>query len=460
MGLTYILAGLLFLFNPNINVIDVFPDFIGYLLIFHGLFHTSFLSDQLRQARDLIWKLALITAVRAVSVVFLPYTSDTFTLLLVFIFAVLETMYALPAIAAIFEGAYAVGTRLDCESIYDVVHKEKRTPRGTVSVQIERAERLKIFTVVFFLLKTVAAVLPELTALQLADDLSGDSRWKLPLAAYRPWMYVLLGLLVLVVGIVWLTKAVGYVNRLRRDSALREGTVRYFAENVASQPGLMAAIRMKKVLFLIGFAALSSITITLDGLNVLPNIIPSVFLFLSFLILMPYDKGALPGLILSVITGGFSIGNLFVQIPYFSEYTAQDSYYFTEAAKLYGPVRVCGMLEFCLLLASFAWVFVVFCRAVRSHTAYIGILGSEHKPQYSADARRKELYNSVLYRVIGAAVCGAVYLIMEIASYTVSVHHPAFWIASFVVSVLWVVMAVRAMVGAYEDVYQRLEQNY
>ena len=176
--------------------------FIGYLLLFHGLFHTSFLSDQLRQARDLIWKLALITAVRAVSVVFLPYTSDTFTLLLVFIFAVLETMYALPAIAAIFEGAYAVGTRLDCESIYDVVHKEKRTPRGTVSVQIERAERLKIFTVVFFLLKTVAAVLPELTALQLADDLSGDSRWKLPLAAYRPWMYVLLGLLVLVVGIV------------------------------------------------------------------------------------------------------------------------------------------------------------------------------------------------------------------------------------------------------------------
>ena len=250
------------------------------------------------------------------------------------------------------------------------------------------------------------------------------------------------------------------MNRLRRDSALREGTVRYFAENVASQPGLMAAIRMKKVLFLIGFAALSSITITLDGLNVLPNIIPSVFLFLSFLILMPYDKGALPGLILSVITGGFSIGNLFVQIPYFSEYTAQDSYYFTEAAKLYGPVRVCGMLEFFLLLASFAWVFVVFCRAVRSHTAYIGILGSEHKPQYSADARRKELYNSVLYRVIGAAVCGAVYLIMEIASYTVSVHHPAFWIASFVVSVLWVVMAVRAMVGAYEDIYQRLEQNY
>ena len=92
MGIAYILAGVFFLFNPNINVVDVLPDFIGYLLIYRGLFHASFLSDNLRQARDLIWKLAMITAVRAASAVLLPYTSDTFTLLLVFIFAVLETM--------------------------------------------------------------------------------------------------------------------------------------------------------------------------------------------------------------------------------------------------------------------------------------------------------------------------------------------------------------------------------
>ena len=54
MGIAYILAGVFFLFNPNINVVDVLPDFIGYLLIYRGLFHASFLSDNLRQARDLI----------------------------------------------------------------------------------------------------------------------------------------------------------------------------------------------------------------------------------------------------------------------------------------------------------------------------------------------------------------------------------------------------------------------
>ena len=456
MGITYILAGRWFLFNPNFNVIDVFPDFVGYLLIYRGLFQPSFMSDQLRVARDLIWKLALITAVRAVSVVFLPYTSDTFTLLLVFIFAVLETMYALPAIVAVFEGAYAVGTRLGCESIYDV--KEKR--RDTRVLKIEGAERLKAFTVVFFLMKTVASVIPELTALQLSDDLSSDSRFRIPLAAFRPWLYVLFGLIVLIVGIVWLKKSVSYVSRLRRDADLKAGVLQYFSENVSSQPGLMAALRMKRVLFLVAFFACFSITVTLDGLNVLPNIIPAVFLFLSFLTLLPYDKRAIPGMVLSAVAGAFSVGNLFVQIPYFSEYTAQDSYYITEAAGLYGPVRICGMLEYLLLFVAAAWLFVAFCRAVKSHTEYIGILGSEHKPQYNAEARRRELYRSVLGRMIGAGVVGVVYFGMEIASYTVSIHYPEFWIATFVAGVVWIVMVIRAMIGAYEDVYQRLEQNY
>lgn len=460
MGIAYILAGVFFLFNPNINVVDVLPDFVGYLLIYRGLFHASFLSDNLRQARDLIWKLAMITAVRAASAVLLPYTSDTFTLLLVFIFAVLEAMYAIPAITTVFEGAYAVGTRLDCPSIYNTVERMKRTKQGIVTRVVEGAERFKTFTIVFFLLKTVASVIPELPSLQLTDDLSGDSRYQLPLVMFRPWLYVFTGIVVLIVGIVWLVQAVRYINGLRRDSSLCEGIREYFAKNVASEPGLMAAIRMKKILFLIGIAAFTSTTFTLDGLNVLPNIIAAVFLFFAFLLLLPKDKHALTGMILSVILGGFSIGNLFVQVPYFREYTAQDSYYITEAANMYGTVRICGMLEFMLMLASFAWLFILFCRAVKGDTAYIGILGAEHKPQYNADARRQEMYHSVLTRMIAAGVVGVIYFGMEIASYTVSVHYPEFWLATFAVSVIWVVMVVRAMAGAFEDVYQRLEQNY
>jgi len=38
MGFGCIVAGLLFLFNPNIQIYDVLPDCIGLLLIYRGLF--------------------------------------------------------------------------------------------------------------------------------------------------------------------------------------------------------------------------------------------------------------------------------------------------------------------------------------------------------------------------------------------------------------------------------------
>ena len=37
MGIGYIIAGMFFLFEPFIGVADILPDFIGYLLILHGM---------------------------------------------------------------------------------------------------------------------------------------------------------------------------------------------------------------------------------------------------------------------------------------------------------------------------------------------------------------------------------------------------------------------------------------
>jgi len=50
MGFGCIAAGMLFLFNPNINVIDILPDFIGYILIYHGLFRMSYSTPKLADA--------------------------------------------------------------------------------------------------------------------------------------------------------------------------------------------------------------------------------------------------------------------------------------------------------------------------------------------------------------------------------------------------------------------------
>ena len=48
----YILAGLFFLINPNITLVDIFPDFIGIFLILHGLEPARSVSPDLEDTME------------------------------------------------------------------------------------------------------------------------------------------------------------------------------------------------------------------------------------------------------------------------------------------------------------------------------------------------------------------------------------------------------------------------
>ena len=51
LGLSWIGAGMIFLCNPMINIVDILPDFIGLLMIMHGLSKAAEVTDHLGDAR-------------------------------------------------------------------------------------------------------------------------------------------------------------------------------------------------------------------------------------------------------------------------------------------------------------------------------------------------------------------------------------------------------------------------
>ena len=65
MNLGYLLAGLIFLFNPNINVIDVLPDFIGCIFIVKGLSKLSDLDRRIASAKAKFRRLAWVALFKA-----------------------------------------------------------------------------------------------------------------------------------------------------------------------------------------------------------------------------------------------------------------------------------------------------------------------------------------------------------------------------------------------------------
>ena len=121
MNLSYLLWGLVFLFNPHINVIDVLPDVIGYLLILKGLSRLSDLNRDIASARAKFRRLSWVALFKlllsfmtsgvlndALYELGLSILVDLFdsTMVLVFVFAfgVMELMYLIPAFISLFEG--------------------------------------------------------------------------------------------------------------------------------------------------------------------------------------------------------------------------------------------------------------------------------------------------------------------------------------------------------------------
>lgn len=52
MNIGYLIAGCVFLFNPTVNLIDVLPDVIGFLLILKGLYKLADLNGKIKTARQ------------------------------------------------------------------------------------------------------------------------------------------------------------------------------------------------------------------------------------------------------------------------------------------------------------------------------------------------------------------------------------------------------------------------
>ena len=86
MRIGLILVGFLFLANPVIHVLDVFPDAIGYLLLMAGISKPALFVEHLADAKKWFGRLALITLCRSLAVFIWPGSTDSTMLLLTFVF--------------------------------------------------------------------------------------------------------------------------------------------------------------------------------------------------------------------------------------------------------------------------------------------------------------------------------------------------------------------------------------
>ena len=74
MKLSAIIAGLFFLFNPNVNLIDILPDAVGVGLILYGITPFSHIQSRMADAARALRMLTIIELIKLGSLYFYSFS--------------------------------------------------------------------------------------------------------------------------------------------------------------------------------------------------------------------------------------------------------------------------------------------------------------------------------------------------------------------------------------------------
>ena len=291
LGFGYILAGAFFLFEPYIGIIDLLPDAIGYLFFALGLYRLADLDERLGEALKGARNLALVGIARWVAMFLVfgfvsPTEQPVFMLLMLFSLGVLDCILLIPMWKHLSGGLQYLGSRHDASAMLDrrrVFCKRSGRRSGTYNA----VEKYAAASTVFFVLREVLAVLPELTVLSHEKG-GAELGWG---SSYYDFVGLFRGvgiLLSLVLGIVWLILTACFVRKLKGDKPFFEKISEKYAVEILPRHELWAMRAVRASMICLIAATVLSLDFYLDNVNVLPDVLAAVLLLLAVRFIRPY----------------------------------------------------------------------------------------------------------------------------------------------------------------------------
>ena len=286
LGLSYMLAAGFFLFEPYIGIIDSLPDALGYLFLCLGLYRMADLDERLGEALKCARNLALVGIARWVAMFLaLGFVSPTeqpvFMLLALFTLAVLDCILLIPMWKHIRGGLQYLGSRHDATVMFD---RKRLGGRQGIYNQVERYTAISS---VFFVLHEALAVLPELTVLSHEKggaELGQGTQYYDFVGFFRG-----LGVLCsLVLGMIWLILTLRFIHKLKGDKPFFASLAHKYRSDILSRHDMWAMRAVRASMICLITAAVFSLDFYLDGVNILPDLLTALLLFLSGWFIRPY----------------------------------------------------------------------------------------------------------------------------------------------------------------------------
>lgn len=366
LGLSYLPLAFVFLFNPDIAVIDMLPDLIGYLIMCSALINLSDMNYYIEDACRLFKKAALLSLFRIVSIfvifgLFGAQEHYTSLLLFSFVFGVLDLVVLIPAYKKLFEGLLYAGNMCDGEAVFkyrlggEKVKKEKKSKekRGRRNI----TAKASALCVAFVVVKVLCSTLPEFST--LADNQAYEFLSLLRSVGFAIALYV---------GVAWMIYMIRYISAIRRDKAFVEKLTAKYNEEILPKVGMFTSRRLCRALTVASAAILLTIDLYSDNLNILPDLLCPAALIVFFAMLRPYYKKYKMGIALSAITLAVAVAEWVQSILFYTEFYPGAVSKNIEAYVSYYIMFSLVILKLLLMLCLVGLTFFAIYEVSRRHT--------------------------------------------------------------------------------------------
>lgn len=382
LGIGSIAIAAIFLFLPDMAIYDLLPDVIGYIILLLGISQLRDLNDYFGDAYERFYKVAWLAAVRYLSFFLVlgmvtPQEQPDTMLLLTFVFGVFDFIWVLPAWKDLFDGFSYLAARCD-GAAFELKTRPPKTVRRTnrkkglekgMTIEqkpINRTEYLRRTTLFFVGFKAVLTALPEFAALTADVEVSTVFR----LYDYIGLFRAIAMLAMLVFGVIWLVRVIGFVRAVKRDRPLIEFYREKYRTEVLTKGHLFTHRHLRSALLVASIAMVFRMDFRLDSLHVFPDALLAALLIVAVLLLGKHvgarGRFFVSAGVFAVVSAGV---NLFEY--YFSYNYSITSIQTDEAAyQMHVYLQIAKTAEQVLFVLMMVFFFALLRHVIRTYTGF------------------------------------------------------------------------------------------
>lgn len=378
----YLIAAAFFLFNPNVNVVDILPDCIGCLFILRAIAGVSDLVPHFEEAKRAFRRLFWFTLVRVPATFMVLGTAASnaeIYALSALAFGVVELVLLFPAIRELFAGFDYIGERFG-------------TP-ATVSPKSGAACRACYLALAA---KPILAFLPELTLVAYDEHITSA----ISLSTFRPHFTAMAFMVALGFGIYFLCTFIPFGRALKRDQELAYLLSAVRREYEAPLRGIAHIRRIRFAMGCMIAGAACMLDLYFDGINYLPNALGFAAFVLFAVALLPMTRRAIPMIVFAAAGLVTSIFTYTKRATFFEEYGYHLLGRSKGADELYTTLSLSSAIEAGLLIVTCVAAVCVLWSVIRDHTGYRADNVNNYSSHLSLHSALRRL--SVVWAVLGS----------------------------------------------------------